>query len=268
MLRLFFLFAFSLLLLTSCTKVPLTNRSQLNFVSEDVMAEMSLTTYEEYIRSHPAVSSSDSAAVLVNRVGKKIAAAVEEFLHKQGMEERLKFFSWEFSLVSDTLKNAWCLPGGKVVVYTGLLPVTGGEEGLAVVMGHEIAHAVAMHGSERMSQSLLTQAGTLLLSYILGDGGGTTSILNDAFGVASQLGIMLPYSRKNETEADRLGLIFMSMAGYDPGVAVDFWSRMKESSNMDVPELLSTHPDDEKRIEDIKSFLPEARQYFSSVKPI
>jgi predicted Zn-dependent protease len=179
------------------------------------------------------------------------------------MAAEIQNYSWEFNLVESDEINAWCMPGGKVVVYTGILPLTRDETGLAVVMGHEIAHAVAKHGAERVSHGLLVEFGGTALSAALSQKPQKTrEIWMTAFGVGAQVGVMLPYSRTHETEADRLGLIFMAMAGYDPRTAVDFWTRMSQSGGGAPPEFLSTHPSDTTRIRNIESFMPEALSYY------
>jgi predicted Zn-dependent protease len=181
------------------------------------------------------------------------------------MQSRLDGYNWEFNLIkNDTTQNAWCMPGGKVVVYSGILPVTKDENGLAVVLSHEIAHAVARHGNERMSQELVVQMGGIALSEAVKQKPAETqTIFNTAYGIGSQMGVMLPYSRKHELEADKLGLIFMAMAGYDPSTAVAFWERMSALGNAAPIELMSTHPSDVRRIEQIKSSLPEAMKYYT-----
>ncbi|MGZ4056314.1 MAG: M48 family metallopeptidase, partial [Bacteroidia bacterium] len=188
---------------------------------------------------------------------------VEAFMKDKGLSSRLDGYKWEFNLVNQNEVNAWCMPGGKVVVYSGLLPVTQTEPALACVMGHEIAHAVARHGNERMSQGLLVQAGGAALSVALSEKPQLTQdLFMQSYGLTSQLG-MLKYSRTHESEADKMGIIFMAMAGYDPTEAVAFWDRMAKSTGGNAPpELLSTHPSDETRIADIKAFLPEAMKYY------
>jgi predicted Zn-dependent protease len=190
---------------------------------------------------------------------------VERYFHEHNLSGRLKGYKWEFNLVEDKEINAWCMPGGKVVVYTGILPVAKDETGLAVVMGHEIAHAVAQHGDERMSQALLAEMGGMALSLALSQNPSQTNDLYlAAYGAGATVGVLLPYSRLQESEADRLGLIFMAMAGYDPRAAVDFWKRMAASKKGGAaPEFLSTHPADSKRINNIEKLIPEAMSYYS-----
>jgi predicted Zn-dependent protease len=203
---------------------------------------------------------------MVQRVGHDIQAAVERFLSDHNMQNRLESYKWEFNLIDDTVVNAWAMPGGKVGVYKGILPVTLNDTGLAVVLGHEIAHAIANHGDERMSQALIVQIGGLALSQALSKKPELTRQLALAsFGLGTEVGILLPYSRLQESEADHLGLIFMAMAGYDPHSAIPFWERMaKKSSATPVPEFLNTHPSDERRIKNITKQIPEAMQYFNN----
>lgn len=247
----------------ACQKVPITGRRQVNLVSESEMIGMSLTSYAEFLSKNPPVAQSDANAQMVSRIGKNMQKAVEIFMGEKGLSSRLEGYKWEFNLVNDKSVNAWCMPGGKVVVYSGLLPVTQTEAGLACVMGHEIAHAVARHGNERMSQGLLIQVGGAALSVALSQKPQLTQdLFLQSYGISSQLG-MLKYSRTHESEADKMGLIFMAIAGYDPNEAIGFWERMeKASGGNQPPEILSTHPSDATRIADIKAFLPEAMKHY------
>ena len=250
------------LLAVSCTTVPITGRNQLQLIPDSEMLTMSLTQYDEFLQQN-TLSRNSSQTQLVRRVGDNIARAVEQFFRDNNMTAEIQNYAWEFNLVESDEINAWCMPGGKVVVYTGILPLTRDETGLAVVMGHEIAHAVAKHGAERMSQSLLVEFGGTALSAALSQKPQRTQeIWMTAFGVGSQLGVLLPYSRTHETEADHLGLIFMAMAGYDPRAAVDFWTRMSQAGGAAQPEFISTHPSDETRIRNIENFMPEALSYY------
>jgi predicted Zn-dependent protease len=202
---------------------------------------------------------------MVKDVGAKIQLAVEKYMTENNMSDRLEGYDWEFNLVENELVNAWCMPGGKVVIYTGILPVTQDEAGLAVVMGHEIAHAIAEHGNERMSQRLLQQAGAVGLMVAMKDEPVQTQALwLGVYGVGSELAVMLPYSRTHESEADHLGLIFMAMAGYDPNEAPEFWERMAAGKQNEPPEFLSTHPSSETRINNLKSLIPEAMKYYKN----
>jgi predicted Zn-dependent protease len=209
--------------------------------------------------------STDAAKVgMVRRVGQRIAAASEELLAESGRGDDVKNYKWEFNLIEDDKTvNAWCMPGGKVAVYTGLLPIAQDENGLAVVMGHEVAHAIAKHGNERMSQGLLAQFGAIGLSLALaGNPGVTSDIFMQAYGVGAQVGFLLPYSRIHESEADRIGLVLMAKAGYDPRGAISLWQRMSAKGGSRAPEFLSTHPAPQSRIENIESLIPEAMQYY------
>lgn len=247
----------------ACQKVPITGRRQVSLIPESEMIGMSLTSYSDFLSKNPAVSDVDANARMVSKIGTDMQKAVEAFMKEKGLSSRLDGYKWEFHLVNENTVNAWCMPGGKVVVYSGLLPVTQTEEALACVMGHEIAHAVARHGNERMSQGLLVQAGGVALSVALSQKPQMTQdLFLQSYGLSSQLG-MLKYSRTHESEADKMGLVFMAIAGYDPSAAVAFWERMeKASAGNKPPEILSTHPSDATRIADIKAFLPEAMKYY------
>ena len=248
----------------SCSSVPITGRSQLNLVSDQDVLSLSLQQYSDYIKT--AKKSTDQAATaMVTKVGSKIADAVEAYYKSQGMESQLSGYSWEFNLIDDPQVNAFCMPGGKIVVYTGILPYTQDESGLAVVLGHEVAHAVAKHANERMSQQLLAQYGSVGLDALLSKSSSSVqSIGQTVFGVGAQYGVLLPYSRKQESEADHLGLIFMAIAGYSPEVALPFWQRMSQQGSS-IPEFMSDHPADNTRIADIQKVLPEAMQYYDSI---
>lgn len=258
----FAVLVFSMLSQT-CSVVPITGRKQLSLVPESEMISMSLTSYTDFLKVN-TLSTDKVNADMVKKVGSDIAAAVTKYFADNNLSGQLDGYKWEFNLVkNDTTLNAWCMPGGKVVVYSGLLPVTKDRNGLAVVLSHEIAHAVARHGNERMSQELLVQFGGMALNEAIKEKPDETkNIFNSAYGIGSQLGVLLPYSREHELEADKLGLIFMAMAGYDPQTAVPFWERMASLGGKKPPEFLSTHPSDATRIEKIKSALPEALKYY------
>lgn len=250
-----------LTMLSACKSVPLTGRNQLSLVSESEMVSMSLTSYKAFL-SENKLSTNKEQTEMVVRVGTNIAKAVEEYLKQNGKQDDLQSLDWEFNLIESDEPNAWCMAGGKVVVYTGLLPFTKNEDGLAVVIGHEIAHAVARHGSERMSQRLLMQMGGQALM----KGTSTQSemmqtILNSAYGITSEYGVLLPFSRKHEYEADEMGLMFMAMAGYNPKETVEFWTRMS-SNKAQAPEFTSTHPLDQNRINKLNELMPEAMKYY------
>ncbi len=249
-------------IMQSCSTVPLTGRSQISLLPESSMVEMSLTNYSQFL-TESKVSDNKAQTEAVKRVGTRIAAAVEEYMKQNGFQDRLSDFKWEFNLVEDETINAWCMPGGKVVFYTGILPMTQDDAGIAVVMGHEIAHAVARHGNERMSQQLLVQMGGIALSEAVKQKPQQTqTIFMAAYGAGSQVGLLLPYSRTHEYEADKLGMMFMAMAGYDPQKAPEFWTRMSQQGESKVPEFLSTHPMSEKRIEALNLLVPEAMKYY------
>ena len=252
-----------LFFLVSCATVPVTGRRQLSLITTNEINSMSFKAYDDFLSKHKVVSDT-SQAQMVKSVGLKIQKAVEQYFAEQNMSEHLKEYNWEFNLVDDSTVNAWCMPGGKVVVYTGILPVTKDETGLAVVMGHEIAHALANHGRERMSQGLIVQFGGIALSQALKNKPQQTqNLFLGAYGLGSQVGVLLPYSRLHESEADHLGLIFMAMAGYDPREAVNFWKRMASlKEGQSVPGFLSTHPSDEARIKSLNELLPGALKYF------
>jgi len=250
-------------LFQNCSTVPLTGRSQLNMIPNSEMLAMSFQQYDQFLKENK-ISSNKAEVDMVKRVGGRIEQAVEKYMRDNNLSSRLSGYNWEFNLVEDDQVNAWCMPGGKVVVYTGILPVTNDETGLAVVLGHEIAHAIAEHGNERMSQQLLQQVGAVGLMVAMKDEPVQTQALwLSVYGVGTTLGVILPYSRTQESEADHLGLIFMAMAGYDPYEAPEFWKRMAESKQGgQPPEFLSTHPSDQTRINDITAWIPEAMKYY------
>jgi predicted Zn-dependent protease len=246
-----------------CSTVPITGRSQLKLISSSELNALSFQQYDEFLSQHK-LSANAQSTNMVKRVGLNIKNAVETYFAQHNLSKDLKGYAWEFNLIESNEVNAWCMPGGKVVVYTGILPVTQDETGLAVVMGHEIAHAVAQHGGERMSQGLLQQLGGAALSLELqNEPQKTQNIFMTAYGLGSTIGVVLPFSRTQESEADRLGLIFMAMAGYNPNAAVNFWTRMSQSkTGGSPPEFLSTHPSDKTRIANLKKYMPEALQYY------
>lgn len=252
-------FAASLLLLAGCGCVPVTGRRQILLVSDQEVLASSLTQYKDYMKS--AVKSvSGFQSDRVTRVGRKIAVATEQYLKQNGLADEIKNFAWEFTLVKDKQVNAFCMPGGKIVVYEGLMNIISSDDELAVVIGHEVAHAVAKHSNERMSQQILAQYGAQILGNSLAQkNAAMRTVANQVYGLGAQYGIMLPFSRKHETEADYMGLVFMRIAGYQPDVAVAFWQKMSAGNGGKVPELLSTHPSDARRINDIKKVLPEIK---------
>ena len=251
--------------LFSCVSVPVTERRGLHLVPDSELTTMSYQEYNNVLKKSKL--STDMAKVsMVRRVGQRIATASEQLLVEKGHGDDIRNYKWEFNLIEDDKTvNAWCMPGGKVVVYTGLLFISQDENGLAVVMGHEVAHAIAKHGNERMSQGLLAQFGAIGLSVALAVNPGVTSdIFMQAYGVGAQVGFLLPYSRIQESQADHVGLILMAKAGYDPRGAVVQWQRMNAKGGVRPPEFLSTHPAPESRIRNIESLIPEAMQVYKA----
>lgn len=252
----------------SCSKVPISNRKQMNLIPESQLTALSLTEYRDFLSKAKVVPSSDANAQLVKSVGQKISSATTRFMTQNKMAERVKGYNWEFNLVDDKNINAFCMPGGKVVVFTGLLPVTKDESSLAFVMGHEVAHAVARHGNERVSQGLVAQMGGIALDVAMSQKNAQTRVLvQQAYGMGVTVGGILPFSRLHESEADKLGMVFMAMAGYDPSKSSELWARMSAASGGGKPpEFLSTHPSDAKRMAEMKKFLPQAMKYYTAKK--
>jgi predicted Zn-dependent protease len=254
-----------LLIAAGCSTVPLTGRKQLSLISNEEVLTSSFQQYDEYIKTAP-ISKDSKKTELVVKVGKRIAAAVEQYLKNNGMEDQIKEYQWEFHLVADATPNAFCMPGGKIVVYEGILPYTQDETGLAVVLGHEVAHAVAKHSNERMSQQVVVALGSEVVNVAVSKKSELVKQLAPTiYGLGSQYAVMLPYSRAHESEADHIGLIFMAMAGYDPAMAEGFWQRMSQTGSK-IPEFLSTHPSDQTRATQIRSWLPEAQKYYKPAK--
>lgn len=250
-----------------CTQNAATGRKQLNLVSSQEMLSSSLTQYNQFLKENKVVNNT-AQSEMVKRIGARIAAAVSQYYTSQGQAAILDGYKWEYNLVDSKEVNAWCMPGGKIVVYTGILPVTQNEAALAVVMGHEVAHAVAEHGRERASQSLLQQYGGTALSVALSSKPAETqNMLLNAFGIASTYGFALPFSRKQELEADKLGLMYCAMAGYDPQESVPLWQRMQQlAGGQKPPEFASTHPSESTRIAKLKELMPEAMVYYNKAK--
>lgn len=252
-----------LTLLHACATVPVTGRKQLSLVSSAEMNQMSAQQYQEVIKTGP-LSTNQEQTALIKRVGVRIQKAVEQYMADKGASDQLQGFNWEFNLIQDDKTvNAWCMPGGKVAFYTAILPICKDELGVAVVMGHEVAHAIANHGRERMSQGLLAEFGMSTLGTAMGQNpSATQQIFMQAVGMGTNVG-MLKFSRAHESEADHMGLIFMAMAGYDPATAPKFWERMASlSGGQQPPEFLSTHPSHETRIKDLEGWIPEAMTYY------
>jgi len=253
------------LLVVSCSTVALTGRKQLDLVPESEVLSASAHQYEQFMREHKRSSDAVQTA-RIKRVGARIQAAVERYARQADRTRDLAGYAWEFNLVESKEVNAWCMPGGKVVFYTGIMPVCRDDDGVAVVMGHEVAHAVAKHGAERLSQGLLAEMGDAALGVALHSRSPETQQLwMNAFGAGAQYGLLMPFSRTQESEADHLGLIFMAMAGYDPHQAIHFWQRMSQATHdQKPPEFMSTHPSDAHRIQRIQAELPQALTYYKS----
>lgn len=251
---------------TQCSRVPITERRQVNMLPEVLLTDMALTNYAEF-KSQNQIIKNTPEANMVKSVGDRMSSAVENYLTKKNQYKRIKNYQWEFNLAQVSDANAWCMPGGKVMVYTGILPLTKTEAGLAVVMGHEIAHAVARHGNERMSQQLVMAMGGIGLAVAVSDKPKETQdLFMLAYGAGATLGVLLPFSRLHEREADKMGLVFMAIAGYDPNEAVDFWKRMAQQGGPKMPAFLSTHPSDETRIKELEEFMPVAEVYYNQYK--
>ncbi|WP_276481701.1 M48 family metallopeptidase [Paraflavitalea pollutisoli] len=263
-----FVAAATLALLVGCSQNKITGRNQLSLFNEADIQSMAATEYQQFLTQNKVVSASASKdAEMVRRIGQRLVTAITSYYATQGLSEELNGYKWEYNLVNSNEVNAWCMPGGKIVVYTGLLPITQNEAALAVVMGHEIAHALAKHGNERMSQASAQQLGGQLLSVAIANKTpAAQNLFMSAYGIGSQVGALLPFSRKQELEADRFGLIFSAMAGYDPQQAIPLWERMAAASNgQKPPEMLSTHPAEATRIEKLRELMPEALKYYKPV---
>jgi len=252
-----------MLMFQGCAEVPITQRKGLHLVPETELLSMSFQQYNDVLKKSK-LSTDTRKVEMVRRVGIRIAKSAETFLTETGQQDKIKNYKWEFNLIEeDKTVNAWVMPGGKAAVYTGILPFTQNETGLAVVLGHEVAHALADHGNERMSEALVANTGGMALSVALSQRPQQTQqLFMKVYGVGANVGFLLPYSRLHESEADRIGLTLMARAGYDPREAIPFWQRMSSQEGQRPPQLLSTHPAPETRVADIKKYLPEALPYF------
>jgi predicted Zn-dependent protease len=258
-----FIFSIVSLVIFACAKVAVTGRNQLSLVSNSEIIPVADQQYDEVLKKGP-LSTNQEQTQMIKRVGARIQKAVEEYMAMNNASSELAGFAWEFNLIDDPKTvNAWCMPGGKVAFYTGIMPICKDETGVAVVMGHEVAHAIANHGRERMSQQMIAQYGLSTLGAVMGQNPTAgKELLMQAVGAGTNIG-MLKFSREHESEADHIGLIFMSMAGYDPNAAPKFWERMTEASGGQAPpEFLSTHPSHSTRINDLKGWIPEAQKYY------
>lgn len=258
-----FLTLITIVFFAACSTVPITGRKQLHIIPNSEMLSMSFDGYKQVLKENK-LSTNQQQTAMVKNVGSRIKTAVENYMRTNHLESELKGFDWEFNLLESTTVNAFCMPGGKVAFYTGIMPICQDEAGIAVVMGHEVAHAIANHGGERMSQGLIQQLGGVALAVALSEKPKETQQLAlAAYGVGSTVFGVLPYSRLHESEADKMGLVFMAMAGYDPHEAPRFWERMvSQSKGQTPPEFLSTHPSHETRIKDLNNYMPEALKYY------
>ena len=251
----------------ACSNNAITGRKQLTLFPESTLQQQALTEYKSFLSTNKVVAQSGNKdAEMVRRVGSRIAAAITKYYTDKGQGKALEGYNWEFNLVDNKEVNAWCMPGGKVVVYTGLLPITQNEAALAIVLGHEITHAVAKHGNERMSQVALAQGLEVAGNIFTSGNSKANNIFNNVFAPTAQVGVLLPNSRNQELEADHFGLNFAAMAGYNPREAIPFWQRMAAAGGSNKPpEFLATHPSDEKRIAKLQELMPEALSYYKPV---
>ena len=255
-------------ILSGCILNKVTGRKQLSLVQESELQLMAVSQYSIFLSENKVLNpGSNTNAAMVDRVGARIANAITKYYQSQGKGSVTEGYKWEFNMVESKEANAWCMPGGKVVVYSGLLAITQNETAMAIVVGHEIAHAIAKHGSERMSQAMMQQLGGVALQVALSQKPAETqNIFLQSYAIGSQVGAMLPWSRQQETEADKYGLIYAAMAGYNPQEAIAFWQRMSTAGGPKPPEFLSTHPSDETRMRKLRQFMPEAMKYYSANK--
>lgn len=253
----------AIVVLAACSTVPLSNRKRTAWLPSSELNSMAAAQYTTILDSIP--TSRDRAQVdMVKNAGNRIKTAVITYLNENGFADRVEGFEWEFNLLVDDVVNAWCMPGGKVAFYTGIMPICQDETGVAVVMGHEIAHAVAEHGNERMTHGMIQQFGGIALAVALKDKpAATQNLFLNSYGVASTVGGMLPFSRKHESEADELGLYFMALAGYNPQEAPKFWERMAAAGGTAPPEFMSTHPAHSTRISNLNKWMPKAMEYYN-----
>lgn len=253
----------------ACTRNAVTGRGQFKLLPESELQAMATTQYQQFLSTNKVVSTSvNKDAEMVRRVGQRISSAVERYYAEQGLSKQLEGFKWEYNLVDDKAVNAWCMPGGKIVVYTGLLPITQNEAALAIVMGHEVSHAIFQHGNERMSQAIGAEAVGLGLQVAMSNKPAETqNLFYAAYGLGATVGVILPFSRKHELEADRFGIRWAAMAGYNPREAIPLWERMEAAakSGAKPPEFLSTHPSEGRRIEQLEKYMDEALKYYKPV---
>lgn len=243
---------------TACKTNPFTGKKVLNFYGNSQLFPTAFAQYDQFLEEHKVVENTAESR-MITKVGQRISSAAERWLSANGYQGYLKDYKWEYNLVKDETVNAWCMPGGKIVFYTGIMPICDGETGVAVVMGHEVAHALADHGAQRMSAGTLQQLGAVAGNVAIQDE-QKRNLFNQAYGVGSTVGVMLPFGRSHETEADRIGLQIMAIAGYDPDEAAELWKRMKANSDGQAPpEFLSTHPSNDTRIQNLTEWAPAAK---------
>ena len=265
--KIFFLLLLSVFVI-SCSKNAITGRKQFKLLPETEVQAMAVGQYQQFLSSHKVISNpANRDAEMVRRVGQRITKAVTDYYAQKGLSKELENYKWEYNLVDSKEVNAWCMPGGKIVVYTGLLLITQNEAALAVVMGHEVSHAIFNHGNERMSQGLTQLLGGVALSIAVANKPEETqNLFLNAYGIGTSVGVLLPFSRKHELEADHYGLFWAAMAGYNPQEAIPLWQRMEKAwDGQKPPEFLSTHPSEGNRIEQLKKYMPEALQYYKPV---
>ncbi|HWR32759.1 MAG TPA: M48 family metallopeptidase [Chitinophagaceae bacterium] len=265
--KIFSVFLLSALII-ACSRNAITGRKQFKLLPEPEVQAMATTEYQNFLSTNKVITSTTNRdAEMVRRVGKRITTAVTDYYNSKGQSGQLDGYNWEYNLVDSKEVNAWCMPGGKIVVYTGLLPITQNEAALAVVMGHEVSHAIFQHGNERMSQGLLQQLGGVALSVAVANKPQETqNLFLGAYGIGTAVGVILPFSRKHEYESDHYGLWWAAMAGYNPQEAIPLWQRMEKAANgQKPPEFLNTHPSEGNRIEQLEKFMPEALQYYKPV---
>ncbi|MBR9915263.1 MAG: M48 family metallopeptidase [Algicola sp.] len=245
-------------LFLSCATNPFTGKKTLALVPNSQLFPTAFAQYDQFLTENKVVTGT-SDAEMIKRVGQRIAVAAERWLNANGHQGYLEDYKWEYNLVNDPTVNAWCMPGGKIVFYTGILPIAQNETGIAAIMGHEVAHALANHGQQRMSAGMLQQLGAVAGNVAIKDE-QTRNIFNQAYGVGSNVGVMLPFSRSHETQSDEIGLYLMAIAGYNPSEAAELWKRMKANSGGQAPpEFLSTHPSNDTRIENLQKWAPKAK---------
>jgi len=256
-------------MIIACSKNAVTGRNQFKLLPESELQAMATQQYQQFLSTNKVVSNANNRdAEMVRRVGQRIKNAVEQYYASIGKSSELTGYKWEYNLVEDKAINAWCMPGGKIVVYTGLLPITQNEAALAFVMGHEVSHAIFQHGNERISQQLGAQVvGTGLAVALSNKPAETQNAFMLAYGVGATAGVLLPFSRKHELEADRFGMRWAAMAGYNPQEAIPLWQRMEKAAegNAKPPEFLSTHPSEGRRIEQLQKYMDEAMRYYKPV---